>query len=331
MTGRLSLVTGGAGFIGSHLVEALLARGDEVRVFDVHPLEGAANLEAVRGYERFSYMQGDMRDADAIRQFVSPDAQCIFHFASVVGVKHYVHDPLTLIDVGIIGTRHLLEEARKSGTRFVFASTSEVYGKSDAEEWVEDGDRLLGGTSVDRWSYGSMKAMCEHMLFALYRSENLPFTALRFFNAYGPRQAPHYVVSQSVARALQGQRPYLYDSGRQTRCFTFIEDIVRGVIAASESERAVGEVINLAHTTETSIKTVVEQILEQIDPNLTWEEFNTADRYGDTYEDVPRRRPIVRKAHDLLGWRADTSLSDGLAKTIAWAKGRDEWLREAAA
>jgi dTDP-alpha-D-glucuronic acid decarboxylase len=317
------LITGGAGFIGSHLAEALIERGAEVTIFDRMLFEQARNLDPVR--DSIRYVQGDIRDHAAIAALVDPGMTCIYHLASVVGVKHYVADPLAVVDVVIGGTRGVLEAARRNGVRTVVASTSEVFGKNPAVPWNEDADRVLGPASVDRWSYSSSKAVCEHMAYALART-GLPTSIVRFFNVYGPRQSPIYVVSQTVRKALQGERPLLYDDGAQTRCFTYVGDVIRGVLAAGSHPAAIGESFNLGSTVEMSIAQVIDRILVLAGrPPLT-EAFDTSVQYGAAYEDIPRRVPGVEKAARLLGWRATTPLDEGLLRTIEWARTNAWWM-----
>jgi dTDP-alpha-D-glucuronic acid decarboxylase len=317
------LITGGAGFIGSHLAEALLERGADVTIFDRMPLEQARNLDAMR--DRIRYVSGDIRDHATIAGLVDPGLACIYHLASVVGVKNYVADPLAVVDVIIGGTRGVLEAARRNEVKTIVASTSEVFGKNPAVPWHEDADRVLGSASIDRWSYSSAKAVCEHMAFALSRT-GLPASVVRFFNVYGPRQSPYYVVSQTVRKALLGERPLLYDDGAQTRCFTYVEDVVRGVIAVGDEPAANGESFNLGSNIEVSIGDVIARILALSGRPADIERFDTTEQYGERYEDIPRRVPGVEKAARILGWRATTPLDEGLARTIEWARGQEWWL-----
>jgi UDP-glucose 4-epimerase len=320
---RRVLVTGGAGFIGSHLIEALLDRGADVTAYDRVPLERAHNLDDVRGDIR--YVQGDIQDQRALAEVIDGGLSCIYHLASVVGVKHYVADPLAVVDVIVGGTRAVLGLARSHGVKTVLASTSEVFGKNPAVPWDEGADRVLGSTSVDRWSYASAKGVCEHMVFALARA-GLPAAIVRFFNAYGPRQAPDYVVSQTVWKVLRGEAPLLYDSGAQTRSFTYVEDVVQGVIAAGESDGANGESFNLGSPEETTVRDVVERIRALAGVGVEATPFLTDVEYGKRYEDVPRRIPAVAKAARILGWHSETTLDEGLAKTITWARANPWWL-----
>ena len=245
----------------------------------------------------------------------------------MVGIEKYLADPLALTDVSVGGTRTVLGLAREHGTRILFASTSEVFGKNPDIPWTEESDRVLGSTSVDRWCYSTSKAACEHMLYGVYRQCQLPFTIVRFFNAYGPRQNPIFVVSQSVYRALRGESPLLYDDGMMTRCFTFIEDVIQGVILASESPQAVGESFNLGNAVEVTMKYVVEQVCQQVG-GVEYEYFDTEKKLGSVYEDIPRRVPSPEKASRVLGWRATTQVEEGIAKVIDWARANPWWLTD---
>jgi UDP-glucose 4-epimerase len=314
------LVTGAAGFVGSHLIEALLARGHVVHGLDIAEAGSARNLDAVRDHPDFHYMQGDIRDPAVIEAFFRPEAAVLYHLASVVGVRRYMEDPLSLIDIAIIGTRHLIALCATHGVRILFTSTSEVYGRNPAVPWAEDGDRVLGATNVDRWSYSSAKAVCEHMLFGVARKTGLPFSIVRFFNVYGPRQTPIYVVSQTVQRVLNGERPDLYDGGQQTRCLTYIDDAIAGVLAAATKPEAVGEIFNIGNATENTMAEVVGMVLEAAGSDLEPIAVDTGTKYGAVYEDIGRRVPAVEKAARLLDWRAETTAAEGIAATVAWAR-----------
>lgn len=322
------MVTGGAGFVGSHLVEALLERGDEVHVMDCVPLTEARNLATIAGHDRLHYTDASILDRGALERFFQPEASTVYHLASVVGVRHYMDDPLHLIDVVVGGTRAIVELCRERGVRMLFTSTSEIYGKNPAVPWSETGDRVLGPTSVDRWSYSTSKAVCEHMLYGVHRHSGWPFSIVRFFNVYGPRQNPIYVVSQSIYKALRGEAPFVYDDGRQTRCFTYVDDVVRGVLRVAEAEEAAGEAFNLGSQVESGIGEVVQVVLDTVGRDLSPVTFDTSVEYGAQYEDIPRRIPDTAKAREMLGWEATTSLAEGVAATVSWARENDWWLED---
>jgi nucleoside-diphosphate-sugar epimerase len=193
--------------------------------------------------------------------------------------------------------------------------------------WKESDDRVLGATDVDRWCYATSKALVEHMLFGVHRSSGLPMSIVRFFNVYGPRQNPIYVVSQSVYRTLRGEAPDLYDGGEQTRCFTYVEDVIDGVIAAATDPRAIGEVFNIGNPTEVTIGEVVNLCVELSGADVMPVDIRTDEMYGAVYEDIIRRVPDVTKAGEMLGWKAGTSVRDGIARTIAWARENPWYLR----
>ena len=241
------MVTGVAGLIGSHLVEKLLELGHEVYALDTVELDTNPNLINVKSNQNFKYYRGDIRSSTDLNDFFQSDASVIYHLASVVGVNRYMEDPLSLIDIGVLGTRALIGLCIEHDVRMLFASTSEVYGKNSNVPWSESDDRVLGATNVDRWSYSTAKALCEHMLFGVHHKQNWPMSIVRFFNVYGPRQNPIYVVSKSVYRVLNGLAPELYDGGEQTRCFTFVDDVIDGLILAATAKEAIGQVINLGN------------------------------------------------------------------------------------
>ncbi len=320
------MVTGAAGLIGSHLIEKLIEQKHFVFGFDTVNIETCKNLENVKNHKNFQYFRGDVRSSADLISFFQEDATTLYHLASVVGVNRYMEDPLSLIDISIMGTKSLIELCNSNNVRMLFASTSEVYGKNNLIPWEENGDRVLGPTNIDRWSYSSAKALCEHMLFGMHHKNNWPMSIVRFFNVYGPRQNPIYVVSKSIHRVLNGISPELYDGGQQTRCFTYIEDVIDGLILAATHKSAIGNIINLGNNIESTMKEVISEILKASNSDLEIIHVNTLDKYGKLYEDIPRRVPAIEKANDLLGWRAITSLKEGIKKTVNWAKDNQWYL-----
>ena len=325
------VVTGGYGFIGSHLVSALLDRGDTVTVFDFAKNTRDTSIDFDR-HPNFRFVQGDVTDIGSLSQALISGVDTVFHLAAIVGVKNYMDDPLRVLDVNVIGTRNVLELSRQHGTRVVFASTSEVFGKNPNPPFAEDDDRVLGSTKTARWSYSTSKAMAEHLVFAMHSAYELPVTVVRYFNVYGPRQAPIFVVSQSVHRILNGHRPYLFDTGDQTRCFTYVDDAVAGTLLAAESNAAIGEAFNIGSMTETSMREVVNLAIKtaDVDSVSEAEPVDTAERYGGRYEDIPRRIPDSTKAQQELGWRLTVDVAEGIRRTIDWARANPWYLRESA-
>jgi UDP-glucose 4-epimerase len=325
------VVTGGYGFIGSHLVSALLDRGDVVTVFDFAKNTRDTSID-FDNHPNFRFVQGDVTDLAALGQALTPSVDTVFHLAAVVGVKNYLNDPLRVLDVNVIGTRNVLELSQRHGTRVVFASTSEVFGKNPNPPFAEDDDRVLGSTRTARWSYSTSKAMAEHLVFAMHSAYGLPVTVVRYFNVYGPRQAPIFVVSQSIHRILNGRAPLLYDSGDQTRCFTYVDDAVAGTLLAADSDAAIGAAFNIGSMTETSMRDVVDLAIKvaDVDTVSSAEAVDTETRFGGRYEDIPRRIPDSTKAQRELGWRLQVTVEEGIRRTIEWARANPWYLDDGA-
>ena len=320
MSGQRVVVTGGTGFIGSHLVRRLVELGHEVIVFDRAPAPPGTASAAAR------YVRGDVRDAGQLATAISAGADVVYHLAALVGVDQYLARPLEVIDSAMSGTRNVLELAARADARVVLASTSEVFGKNPAVPWREDSDRVLGPTTADRWAYSTAKALGEHVAFAFGRGNGLEVTVVRYFNIYGPGQRPAFVISRSVHRALNGRPPVVYDEGGQTRCFTFVDDAVEGTLLAGQSPAAAGQAFNIGDTRETTVRAAVDLITELTGYRRAATPVRTASRLGSAYEDLPRRVPDTAKARSVLGWHCVTALPDGLARTIDWARANPWWL-----
>lgn len=312
------VVTGGCGFVGSHLVERLVARGDEVTVFD--------GLAPTSPHEGVRYVAGDIRNRADLAVAVGARAEVVYHLAAVVGVDKYLSSPLDVVDVNFTGTRNVLDLAHRASARVVLSSTSEVFGKNPEVPWREDSDRVLGATSASRWSYSTSKALAEHLTFAFSAQHGLDARIVRYFNVFGPRQRPAYIVSRSVHRALNRQPMVVYDRGVQTRCFTYVDDAIDGTILAATHPDAAGESFNIGSMTETTVGEVVRLIAELTGAPEPRTEVDTAVRLGPAYEDLSRRVPDATKAREVLGWTCETTLRDGLIKTIEWARGNQWWL-----
>ncbi|QKW32425.1 NAD-dependent epimerase/dehydratase family protein (plasmid) [Nocardiopsis flavescens] len=317
------VVTGAGGFIGSHLVDRLLEQGEDVVAFDVRPPE--ADTPAGRGEVR--WVSGDVRDPNALSKVFAVGADVVYHLAAVVGVDRYLSRPLEVVETGVIGTRNVLAAAAEAEVaRVVLASTSEVYGRNPRVPWREDDDRVLGPTMADRWTYSSAKALAEHTAFAWSRTVETELTVLRYFNVYGPRQRPAYVVSRNIHRVLNGKPPLVYDSGKQTRCFTYIQDAVTGSLRAAKEPAAAGQCYNIGSSVETTIGEAAARIAGAAGVHLPAQFVDTGRALGQGYEDIVRRVPDVSKARAHLGWSAATNFSEGLCETIAWGRANRWWL-----
>jgi UDP-glucose 4-epimerase len=321
-------ITGGGGFIGSHLVDKLLEDKNEIIVLDLNK-EIPENLIQHKKNKNFEYISGDIKNVDLIRSILKKDVEIIYHLGAIVAVKNYCDNPLKVIDVNVLGTRLLLEEAIKKNIKFIFTSTSEVYGKNPAVPWNENSDRVLGSTNIDRWSYSTSKAACEHMINAVHRLNGLPTVILRYFNVYGPRQSPYFIISANIYRVLNNQNPIVYDSGNQTRCFTYVNDAIEGTVIAANNTKVVGETFNIGNSKENTINHVANLIIKLSGKSdtLKCEHIDTKELYGSTYEDLNRRIPDVTKAKEKLGWFAKVSLEEGAKKTIDWARQNRWWFK----
>jgi UDP-glucose 4-epimerase len=313
------LVTGGAGFIGSHLVDALMAQGHQVTVLDNLSVGKIANIAHHLGSERFRFINDSILNTATLEPLVR-QADLIFHLAAVVGVKYVVEDPLNAIIVNVRGTENVLELAFKYWVRTVIASSSEVYGKSTEVPLREDGDRLLGPTTVPRWSYSDAKAIDEYFALA-YARKGLPVTVVRYFNAYGPRLDPRgygSVVARFFTQALRGEPLTVYGDGQQTRSFTYVADTVRGTILAGTVPEAAGEIFNIGSDREVPITDLARRILALTgSPSEIVYVPHTA-AYGPDFEETRRRVPDVRRAREVLGFEAEVPLEEGLRRTLEW-------------
>lgn len=312
-----ALVTGGAGFIGSHLTEALLAGGHEVVVLDDLSTGQRGNLAAVEDHPRLEVVVGSVTDETLVRKVV-PGADVIYHLAAAVGVRLILDRPVATIETNIAGTEILLRAARERRPRVVLASTSEVYGKNDRVPLSEDDDRLLGPTTKSRWSYACSKAIDEFLGLAYHREYGLPVTIVRFFNTIGPRQTGRYgmVVPRFVRQALDGDPITVYGDGRQSRCFTDVEDTVRATIALSLAPAAIGEVFNVGTTHELTIEALAERVRALAGSDAPIVRVPYDEAYQPGFEDLQRRVPDIRKAERVAGYRPRVSLDETLQRVI---------------
>jgi UDP-glucose 4-epimerase len=316
-----ALVTGGAGFIGSHLVDALLARGDEVTVLDHLGTGNVDNLRHNLTRPDFRFINDTVLDAPVVDRWVE-SVDIVYHLAAAVGVWHIVNDPLWAITTNVQGTENVLRAAYRHWKKVVTISSSEVYGKSTKVPLAEDDDRVLGPTSVTRWNYSSSKAIDEHFAYA-YADKGLPVTILRFFNSYGPRiHSAGYgtVVARFIRQALNHEPLTVHGDGQQTRCFCYVDDTVRGVLLAGDKSEANGEAFNIGNDQEIRMLDLAVRIKELTHSQSKIKLVPYEDFYGQRFEDTPRRVPDLRKARRVLGYRTDLSLDEGLRRTIAWCR-----------
>ncbi len=315
------LVTGGAGFVGSHLVDQLLARGDEVCVLDHLSTGRIENIRHHLGHSRLRFVNDTILDGQVVNRLVE-ECDMVFHLAAAVGVRYIVDDPLRAISTNVEGTEIVLRAAFRFWRKVVVASSSEVYGKSTKAPLSEEDDRVLGPTAVTRWSYSSSKAIDEHFAYA-YAARGLPLVILRFFNIYGPRinQSGYgTVVARFIHQALNNEPLTVHGDGRQTRCFCYVEDTVRGILLAAQSREAEGEVFNIGNDTEITIQDLALLVKRLTGSSSQISLVPYQDHYGLRFEDTPRRVPDLSRARLVVGYRPEVALEDGLRRTIDWCE-----------
>jgi UDP-glucose 4-epimerase len=311
------LVTGGAGFIGSHLVEALLHRGDEVVVLDNLSTGSLRNLRHLSGHPGLVILEESVLNRPVVERLVDR-ADRIFHLAAAVGVRYVVERPLESLLTNIHGAEYVLEAASRDRKPVILFSTSEVYGKSDDLPFREDSDRVMGPTAVSRWGYASSKAIDEFLALAYRRERSLPVVIVRCFNTCGPRQTGRYgmVVPGMIQRAIQGQPIEVYGDGRQTRCFSYVGDVVRGVLLLADCPDAYGEVFNIGTDEEVSINELAQRVREMCGSSSPVVHIPYEEIYGQSFEDMRRRVPDLSKIDSLVGYRPEVGLDEMLQLTI---------------
>ena len=310
-----ALVTGGAGFIGSHLCEALVARGDTVFVLDDLSTGRFENIEHLDGV---TCVVDSTLNQEIVRDLVR-DVDVVYHLAATLGVQLVVDEPIRTIVNNIRGTETILEETCRYRRRLLLASTSEVYGKSDREVFKEDDDRIMGSTHLSRWSYAESKAIDEFLALAYWRSKRLSCAIVRLFNTVGPRQTGRYgmVVPRLVRAALRNEPLTVYGDGKQTRCFAYVGDVVPALIQLMDRADLNGEIYNVGSTERVSIAELAERIVARTgsQSTLTFVPYDKA--YGPGYEDMRHRAPCLEKIGAAIGYKATTALETILDSVIA--------------
>lgn len=318
------LVTGGAGFVGSHIVKRLIELNHVVITLDDLSTGKQAFLSQVIDHPNHTFVNGSVLNRELLQSLIER-CDLVFHLAAVLGVKNTVENPLKVIEGNIDGTRNVLELAYPRKIKVIFSSTSEVYGKNDQLPFNENSSRVLGPTTTHRWCYATAKALDEHLCFA-YAQKGLPVTVVRYFNAYGPRAAASQyggVIPKFITAALKGEPITVYGDGKQTRCFTYIDDMVKGTLTCMDHKYN-NEVFNIGKDQVMSINELAEKIkqLSHSTSPITHIPYEIA--YGTGYEDTPNRIPDIHKSNKLLGFYPAIDMDEGLRKTIAWYKAERE-------
>jgi len=317
------LITGGAGFIGSHLADAYLQRGDEVYAIDDLSTGSIENIQHLKTNERFHYTIESVHNQPLVAELVD---QCdvIFHLAAAVGVKLIVESPVRTIETNVRGTEVVLALANKKKKKVLVASTSEVYGLSDQVPFREDGNLVMGATTKGRWSYACSKAIDEFLALAYWREKKLPTVIVRLFNTVGPRQTGQYgmVIPTFVKQALAGRPITVYGDGKQTRCFGYVGDVVGALVKLMDHPQSVGQVFNIGSSEEVTILELAQRVKELAgsESEIVFVPYDEA--YEEGFEDMPRRVPDISKVNALVGFRPEMTLDGILQSVINFHSGR---------
>ena len=309
------LITGGAGFIGSHLAKELIAGGDQVVVFDNLSTGSSSNLSEIK--DKIEFQQGNILNKAAIDKLVS-DSDYVVHLAAALGVFKIVNKPLESLKTNLQGSEVVLEACDKHRKPVLLASTSEIYGKNDKVPLNEEDDRIIGHPLKSRWSYSEAKAVDESLAYFYYLENKLPIRIVRFFNTVGPRQVGHYgmVVPRFVSAALKNEPLSVYGSGEQIRCFCHVDDAVRALLLVMDSDKAVGEVFNVGNNQQITIMELAKKVIELTGSSSTIEKIAYEKAYPEGFEDMQRRVPDISKIKQVLGWTPEINL-DQIIKDIA--------------
>jgi UDP-glucose 4-epimerase len=326
------LITGGAGFIGSHLAERLLARGDRVVLLDNLSTGSMDNIRHLKSSGRMAYHLDNIENRQLIAELVD-DADVVVHLAAAVGVKLIVESPVRTIETNVNGTQLILEAACKKRKLVLTASTSEVYGKNTCVPFREDADLVLGPTTKGRWSYAASKALDEFLALSYWKEKKLPVIVVRLFNTVGPRQTGRYgmVLPNFVKQALENEPIQVYGNGKQSRCFCDVRDTVEGLIRLMDTQRAVGEVVNVGNTEEITIEGLAQLVKERTQSSSAIEFVPYDQAYEPGFEDMMRRVPSVEKLYSLTGFRPQTSLNEIIDRVAAYFQEKEETVAPRAA
>jgi len=316
-----ALITGGAGFIGSHLAEALLVSGHSVLIIDNLSTGSMDNIAHLKGRPNFEYHIDTINNEALLAELIDR-ADVVFHFAAAVGVKLIVEQPVHTIETNVHGTEVVLKHANKKKKLVVVASTSEVYGKSTAVPFHEDADLVLGPTPKHRWAYACSKLLDEFLALAYWKERKLPVIIVRFFNTVGPRQTGQYgmVIPNFVRQALAGEPITVFGDGTQCRSFTHVADVVRALMALIVEKKAIGQVVNIGNTEEISITGLAERVRTLTGSTSTIRLIPYDQAYESGFEDMPRRLPDLTKVHGLIGYEPRHTLDSILTDVIEFMR-----------
>ena len=315
------LITGGAGFIGSHLSEAYLERGDEVWILDDLSTGGVRNIEHLRGHPRFHYLVETVMNVPVLAESIDR-CDAVIHLAAAVGVRLIVESPVNTIETNIKGTENVLMLANKKKKKVFVASTSEVYGKSVRVPFREDDDLVLGPTTKGRWSYACSKAIDEFLAIAYWKERKLPVVIARLFNTVGPRQTGRYgmVIPTFVRQALSGSPITVFGDGTQSRSFTYVSDVVRAVLGLVDSEQAVGGVFNIGNGKEITILELAKLVREVVGSSSDIVTIPYDQAYEEGFEDMPRRVPDISKIRKAIGYEPTLGIRAILEKVVEYER-----------
>jgi UDP-glucose 4-epimerase len=315
------LITGGAGFIGSHLADALIGRGDAVVVLDDLSTGRKVNLEQHAGHEKFSFVEGSVLDAELVDELVG-SADVVMHLASAVGVQLVVDKPLDSLLRNVRGNDIVISAAARHGRRLLFASTSEVYGKNSEDALREDSDRVLGSPYKSRWAYATAKAFGEALSYGYHREQGTPALVVRLFNTVGPRQRGSYgmVLPRLVRQALAGQELTVYGSGAQSRCFVHVHDSVAAILMLCDAELATGRVFNVGSSREVTIIELAGRVIERAASRSAIRLIRYDEAYGEGFEELGKRRPDTTALRQLTGWAPTRSIDEIIDDVIAYER-----------
>jgi UDP-glucose 4-epimerase len=325
------LITGGAGFIGSHLAERLLDRSEQVVLLDNLSTGSMENIRHLKGSGNLQYHLDGIENRQLLAELVD-DADIVVHFAAAVGVKLIVESPVRTIETNVNGTQLVLEAASKKKKLVLLASTSEVYGKNTQVPFHEDADLVLGPTTKGRWSYAASKALDEFLALSYWKEKKQPVIVVRFFNTVGPRQTGRYgmVLPNFVQRALKNEPIEVYGDGKQSRCFCDVRDTIEALLRLFPLDRAIGEVINIGNTEEVTIEDLARQVKQRTGSSSSIEYIPYDKAYEPGFEDMMRRVPAIDKLHSLTGFRPQTTLPEIIDRVSAFYRQNGSHLANAA-